>query len=417
MVLSGGGAKTAAHLGAVRALSEAGLVPARFVATSMGAVIAAGLAAGVEHEALLARLTEAGPRGIAREPLALVSGLFARSLLRPAPFRRAIEALVPARRFGELRVPLTVSVVDLDTGELLLFGAEGDDAPLVDVLCASCALPLYFPPVPLAGRRCGDGGLRGVLPLEAAARVVTGPVIAVDVGPGFDTPAGAAAAVPSGGPRARRVGRDPDGRAHRGAARALARGAGAAAAHVRSAEGGAERHLPGGADAAVCGGRATRRRARRSRRCLRGLDPHPVRGKLSDMKASEAMVADPHVAVAGAMASEVAIMLKTRNISVVPVVDDHRTRRFLGTLSDRDLVTRCLAEGKHPWHTRADSLMRTNSPVVRPDQELDGYQVRMDLDPNESHLRPTITVVDEGGLVVGFISHPEQIAGVEIVWG
>ena len=52
------------------------------------------------------------------------------------------------------------------------------------------------------------------------------------------------------------------------------------------------------------------------------------------------------------MASEVAIMLKTRNISVVPVVDDHRTRRFLGTLSDRDLVTRCLAEGKHPWHTR-----------------------------------------------------------------
>ena len=30
-------------------------------------------------------------------------------------------------------------------------------------------------------------------------------------------------------------------------------------------------------------------------------------------------------------------ILKSRNISVVPVVDDHRTRRFLGTLSDRDL--------------------------------------------------------------------------------
>ena len=117
------------------------------------------------------------------------------------------------------------------------------------------------------------------------------------------------------------------------------------------------------------------------------------------MKASEAMVADPHVAVAGAMASEVAIMLKTRNISVVPVVDDHRTRRFLGTLSDRDLVTRCLAEGKHPWHTRVDTLMRTTSLVVRPEQELTGFQVRMDLDPNESHLRPTITVVDKDGCV------------------
>jgi CBS domain-containing protein len=135
------------------------------------------------------------------------------------------------------------------------------------------------------------------------------------------------------------------------------------------------------------------------------------------MKALAAMVADPHVAVAGAMASEVAIMLKTRNISVVPVVDDHRTRRFLGTLSDRDLVTRCLAEGKHPWHTRADSLMRTKSPVALPEQELTGYQVRMDLDPSDSHLRPTITVVDADGRVIGFISHPEQVPGVEIVWG
>jgi CBS-domain-containing membrane protein len=133
------------------------------------------------------------------------------------------------------------------------------------------------------------------------------------------------------------------------------------------------------------------------------------------MKAAEVMVPDPHVAVAGAMASEVAIMLKTRNISVVPVVDDHRTRRFLGTLSDRDLVTRCLAEGKHPWHTRADSLMRTDSAVVRPNQELDGYVLRMDDEPNEAHLRATITVVDDEGRVVGFISHPEQIPEVKIV--
>jgi hypothetical protein len=60
--------------------------------------------------------------------------------------------------------------------------------------------------------------------------------------------------------------------------------------------------------------------------------------------------------------------------------------------------------------------MRTRSPVVQLDQELDGFQVRMDLDPSDSHLRPTITVVDGDGRVVGFISHPEQIAGVQIVW-
>lgn len=196
LVLSGGGAKTAAHLGAARAVAEAGLAPARYVATSMGAVIAAGLAAGTAPDVLLDRLVSAGAGGIVRDPLALVAGLFARALFRPAPLRRAFEALVPARRFAELRTPLTVAVADLDSRELVLFGADGEDAPLIDVLCATCALPLYYPPVMLGGRRCGDGGLRGVLPLAAAAAVAVEPVVAVDVGPGLDLPQGAAAGIP-----------------------------------------------------------------------------------------------------------------------------------------------------------------------------------------------------------------------------
>lgn len=190
VVLSGGGAKAAAHLGAVRALEESGMTSVRYVATSMGAVIAAALASGVAEPDLLARLTDVGARGISRDPLALFRGLFARSLLRPGPFRRGIETLLQARRFAELRVPLTVTVTDLDTGELLLYGAGARDAPLVDVLVASCALPLYFPPVQLDGRRCGDGGLRGVLPLDAASHAGMEPVVAVDVGPGFEPATG-----------------------------------------------------------------------------------------------------------------------------------------------------------------------------------------------------------------------------------
>ena len=198
LVLSGGGAKTAAHVGAARALAEYGCGTARYVATSMGAVIAAALAAGVTPEELLERLPEVGRRGIVRDPLALVQGLFLRSLLRPAPFRRAIEELVPARRFADLAVPLTVCVTDLDTGELLLYGAGGVEAPLVDVLLATCALPIYFPAHPLDGRRCGDGGLHGALPLGPAARLAREPVVAVDVGPGFDMAApGAPPAIPS----------------------------------------------------------------------------------------------------------------------------------------------------------------------------------------------------------------------------
>ena len=64
------------------------------------------------------------------------------------------------------------------------------------LLCASCALPLYYPSVVLAGRRCGDGGVHGVLPLAAAASVVREPVVAVDVGPGPDLPAGPPVVLP-----------------------------------------------------------------------------------------------------------------------------------------------------------------------------------------------------------------------------
>ncbi|MFL5402319.1 MAG: patatin-like phospholipase family protein [Gemmatimonadales bacterium] len=188
LVLSGGGAKTAAHLGACRALREAGFDPAWYVATSMGAVVAAGLASGVGGDELLERMAEIGARGIVRNPMAPLAGLFLRSLLKPAPLRAAIEAVVPVRRFSDLAVPLTVTAVDLDTGELVLFGAGAQTAPLVDVLCASCALPLYYPPVVLNGRRFGDGGLRGVVPLEPAAELAVDLVLAVDVGPGFDVP-------------------------------------------------------------------------------------------------------------------------------------------------------------------------------------------------------------------------------------
>jgi NTE family protein len=188
VVLSGGGAKTAAHLGACRALREAGFEPSWYLGTSMGAVVAAGLASGIGNDELLERMAELGRRGVVRDPFAPVAGLYLRSLLKPAPLRAAIETIVPARRFADLTSPLTVTAVDLDTGELLLFGSGAANAPLVDVLCASCALPLYYPPVILDGRRLGDGGLRAVLPLEPAADLEVDLVLAVDVGPGFDQP-------------------------------------------------------------------------------------------------------------------------------------------------------------------------------------------------------------------------------------
>jgi NTE family protein len=197
VLLSGGGAKAAAHVGALQALTEAGLAPTQIVGTSMGAVIGACFAAGMAPAAILDRIGAIGNRGIVRAPLAPVGGLWLRSLLRGGPLRDAIAELVPARSFDELAIPLLVTAVDLDTGALVRFGPGGEAAPLVDALWASCALPVFYPTVNLGGRRLVDGGLRGVVPFEAATDVPADLVVAVDVGPGFDEPAAPAATYPA----------------------------------------------------------------------------------------------------------------------------------------------------------------------------------------------------------------------------
>ena len=185
-VLSGGGVKSAAHVGALRALEEWGVRPDRYVGTSMGAVVAAAFAAGGAYDDVLRRVLLVTRRDVARLSWGLLAGPLAGSLLRLDRLRETIARLVPARRFAELRTPLTVTAVDVETGDLLLFGDGGDgDVPLVDALTASCALPLFYPPVRIRGRSCADGGLRAVLPLAVAARFAPDAVFAVRVGPSF----------------------------------------------------------------------------------------------------------------------------------------------------------------------------------------------------------------------------------------
>ena len=187
LVLGGGGVKSAAGLGAARALDQGGLTPTRYVGTSMGAVMAALLAAGLAPKAAEDRVA-ALPSGNIGRPLMLnlLRGIWAPALLDPAMIRAMITQVVPATRFSELPHPFTVTAADIDTGALILFGDGGQDVPLHDALVASCALPVYFPPVTVAGHRCADGGIRSVLPLEVASLWSADRVVAVDSGSGFD---------------------------------------------------------------------------------------------------------------------------------------------------------------------------------------------------------------------------------------
>ena len=198
VVLGGGGAKAAAQIGALRALADCGLVPARYVGTSMGGVVAAAAAAGLPPGEMSARFSSVRRPDVARARALLPAvGIWLPSMLRPEPLAATLARLIPARRFSELQVPLTLTAVDLDNRELVLFGAGGRDVPLLDALAASTALPVYYPPHLIDGRRYADGGLRAVLPLDVAAGFAADLVIAIEVGPGLDDPE---PAEPPGGP-------------------------------------------------------------------------------------------------------------------------------------------------------------------------------------------------------------------------
>ena len=186
-VLSGGGAKCLAHVGAFQAMQQAGLTPGAIVATSLGGVIGAALAAGATPDEVAIAARSLSRKDVAPLDVAsLLKGVFASHILKADGLRRTVARFVPAQSFAQLKIPLTVTATDLDSGDLVLFGALGQDVPLHDALYATCALPLYYPPARLDGRRLADGGLRAVLPLAPAQRIPADLVVAVHVGPGFD---------------------------------------------------------------------------------------------------------------------------------------------------------------------------------------------------------------------------------------
>jgi NTE family protein len=137
-----------AHAGAVLALEEAGLTPARITGSSAGALVGGLWGAGV-----------AAPR-IRDELVALRREHFwdpapGAGLLRGALFRARLEAVLPAQTFEQCPVPVAVSAFDVMRRRTAIL----DRGPLAEALHASCAAPLLFQPVRVGARLLLDGGV------------------------------------------------------------------------------------------------------------------------------------------------------------------------------------------------------------------------------------------------------------------
>jgi NTE family protein len=174
VVLSGGGARGFAHLGVLRALREAGIAIDAIGGTSIGALIAAGVASEWSDEELRLRMrrsfVDTNPVNDYTLPLvSLVSGRKVTRLLR--------------REFGEhliedLPLPFFCVSTNLSTGQLVVH-RRGD---LWRWLRASVAIPGVLPPVVDRGELYVDGATINNLPVDVMREAGLGCVIGVDVG-------------------------------------------------------------------------------------------------------------------------------------------------------------------------------------------------------------------------------------------
>jgi NTE family protein len=187
LVLGGGGVKGITHVGAWKALCEAGIEVAEIVGTSIGALVGASIAGGASLGLLEARartLVKQDIVDINRWAL-LPNGIRQKAVFRGDALRSYIERVLPRREWSELEIPLSINAVDLETGRTIWFGAAGrTDVPLMEAVYASSALPLFYPPAEVDGMRLVDGGIADTVAITRAADRGADRIIAVTASAG-----------------------------------------------------------------------------------------------------------------------------------------------------------------------------------------------------------------------------------------
>jgi NTE family protein len=205
LVLSGGGARGAAHIGVLKVLEEL-RVPVDVIAgTSMGSIVGASFATGLsvaDMEAAIKTIsteklfTDRPPRadqtmrqktddqlpyvipelGISKDGIVLPKGIVTGVALE-GELRKLVQ-VANVRSFDELPIPFRAIATDIGTGEMVVL-KEGS---VVSAIRASMSVPGAVAPVTIGSRQLVDGGLVRNLPVDVARSMGAEVIIAVNLG-------------------------------------------------------------------------------------------------------------------------------------------------------------------------------------------------------------------------------------------
>src|SRR3954471_20627955 len=114
-------------------------------------------------------------------PGAVMAGWLAAGVIRPGPLREIVRRVIPEGWGAHPR--LWLMACDYESGRRVAFGRDGaPPADLADAAAASCAIPVFYRPFEIRGRRYVDGGVCSLSNLDVVAREALDLVICLNPG-------------------------------------------------------------------------------------------------------------------------------------------------------------------------------------------------------------------------------------------
>jgi CBS domain-containing protein len=114
---------------------------------------------------------------------------------------------------------------------------------------------------------------------------------------------------------------------------------------------------------------------------------------------SEVMTSNPQTVEASDTVARAAEIMKSEDTGIVPVVEGER---LLGTVTDRDITIRVVAEGRDPHSLSVREIASTDLVTVDPQQNLDEALRLM-----AQHQVRRLPVVEEDGRLVGIVAQAD----------
>jgi NTE family protein len=156
LALSGGGVRGISHLGVLKGLNEAGIVPTQISGSSAGAIAGAMYCQGFQPEEILKIIVETNFFKFMRPAISW------KGILKMDTVESLFKIYLGHNDFAQLKTPLSVAATDINKGKVVYF-SEGE---LIKPILASACIPGMFEPIVIGGKHLVDGGVLNNLPVE-----------------------------------------------------------------------------------------------------------------------------------------------------------------------------------------------------------------------------------------------------------